>query len=98
MLRAIGATPKIVYNLFIVEGMIVSIVSICLGLLLSWPLSIIASKFFGNLMLEVELHYSFSRIGFVITVIATLIFGWLASRVPAQRAISVSTKEALAYE
>jgi putative ABC transport system permease protein len=98
VLRAIGATPKIIYNLFVAEGMIVSIISIFFGLLLSWPLSILASKFFGNLMLEVALRPTFSKIGFVITLIATLIFGWIASRVPARRAIQVSTREALAYE
>ena len=98
VLRAIGATPKIIYNLFVAEGMIVSVISIFLGLLLSWPLSIVASKFFGSLMLEVTLRFSFSKIGFVITLIATLIFGWLASRIPARRAIKVSTREALAYE
>ena len=98
VLRAIGATPGIIYSLFVAEGMIVSVISIVLGLLLSWPLSIVASKFFGDLMLEVSLRYSFSSSGFVITVVATMIFGWLASRVPAQRAIQVSTREALAYE
>ncbi len=98
VLRAIGATPKIIYNLFVAEGMIVSIISIFFGLLLSWPLSIVASKFFGNLMLEVAVRFSFSKIGFVITLIATLIFGWIASRIPAQRAVSVSTREALSYE
>ncbi|MBI4698208.1 MAG: ABC transporter permease [Nitrospirae bacterium] len=98
VLRAIGATPAIIYNLFVAEGMIVSAVSILLGLLLSWPLSIFASKFFGNLMLEVELRSSFSKSGFVITLIATLVFGWLASRIPARKAIKVSTREALSYE
>ncbi|MBI5184729.1 MAG: ABC transporter permease [Nitrospinae bacterium] len=98
VLRAIGATPEIIYNLFVAEGMIVSIASIFIGLFFSWPLSIVASRFFGNLMLEVELHYSFSKTGFVITLIATLIFGWIASRIPAQRAVSVSTREALSYE
>lgn len=98
VLRAIGATPRIIYNLFVIEGMIVSIASILLGLLLSWPLSIIAAKFFGYLMLDVALRPAFSHTGFVITLIATIVFGWLASRIPAQRAVSVSTREALAYE
>lgn len=98
VLRAIGATPRIICRLFVAEGMIVSVVSITLGLLLSWPLSIVASKFFGDLMLQVALRPSFSRTGFGITVIATLIFGWLASRIPARRAIKVSTREALMYE
>ena len=98
VLRAIGATPRIIYSLFVAEGMLVSVISIVFGLLLSWPLSIVASKFFGDLMLEVALHYFFSTSGFVITLIATMIFGWLASRIPARKAVSVSTREALAYE
>jgi putative ABC transport system permease protein len=98
VLRAIGATPGTIYNLFVAEGMIVSVISIVLGLLLSWPLSIVASKFFGDLMLEVALRYSFSTSGFVVTMIATMLFGWLASRIPARRAVQVSTREALSYE
>lgn len=98
VLRAIGATPKIISTLFVSEGMIVSSISIVLGMLMSWPLSIIASRFFGDLMLETALAYSFSTTGLVITLIATMLFGWLASRIPARKAISVSTREALAYE
>jgi len=98
VMRAIGATPRIIFNLFVAEGMIVSVISIHLGLLLSWPLSIVASRFFGNLMLEVALRSSFSRIGFAITLIVGLAFGWLASRIPARRAIKVTTRDALTYE
>jgi putative ABC transport system permease protein len=98
VLRAIGATPKMIYSLFVTEGMIVSVISIILGLLLSWPLSIAAANLFGSLMLEVALPYSFSVAGLVITIIATVLFGWLASRIPAQKAVRVSTREALAYE
>jgi putative ABC transport system permease protein len=98
VLRAIGATPEIIYKLFVTEGMIVSTISIFLGLLLSWPLSIVASKFFGNLMLGISLRSSFSKTGFLITLVATLIFGWIASRIPARKAVKVSTREALAYE
>ncbi len=98
VLRAIGATPKIIYNMFVSEGMIISVASIFLGLLLSWPLSTIAAKFFGNLMLGIALRPAFSHAGLVITLIATIVFGWLASRIPARKAIKVSTREALSYE
>jgi len=100
VLRAIGATPKMIFRLFITEGMITSVAGILLGLLLSWPLSVVASTFFGNLMLGKgsTLRLAFSPAGFWITVVTTLAFGWLASRIPAQRAVSVSTREALAYE
>lgn len=100
VLRAIGATPKMIYNLFVAEGMVVSVVSILVGLLLAWPLSIVASAFFGDLILGdgVPLDFAFSNLGFGITLAVTLVFGWLASRVPARQAISVSTREAIAYE
>ncbi len=100
VLRAIGATPKAIYDLFIVEGMMISISSIALGLLLAWPLSILASSFFGELMLgnEVSLDFAFSIGGFWITLMTTFVFGWLASRIPARKAIRVSTREALSYE
>ena len=98
VLRAIGATPAIIYRLFVTEGMIVSVASIFLGLLLSWPLSIMGATFFGNLMLDTPFQPAFSPTGLIITIIATVIFGWLASRIPARRAINVSTREALSYE
>lgn len=100
VLRAIGATPKRIFQMFVAEGMIVSAASILLGLLLAWPLSQIASVFFGRLMLGdgAALRYVFSEEGFAITLLTTLIFGWLASRIPARRAISVTTRDALAYE
>jgi len=100
VLRAIGATPKMIYGLFVAEGMLISGVSVLLGLLLSWPLSFAASPFFGNLMLGdgALLRLVFSANGFWITLVATLAFGWLASRIPARSAIKVSTRAALAYE
>lgn len=98
VLRAIGATPKIIYNLFITEGMIISVVSIFIGLLCAWPLSIIATKFFGNLMLDIALKPAFSLTGLVVTLFTTIGFGWIASRIPARRAVKVSTRAALSYE
>jgi putative ABC transport system permease protein len=100
VLRAIGATPGMIFHLFVAEGMVVSVASIALGLLLAWPLSSVASVFFGTLMLGEGgvLRYAFSGEGFAITLSTTLIFGWLASLIPARRAVRVSTRDALAYE
>lgn len=99
VLRAIGATPKMIFQMFAAEGMITSTASILLGMLLAWPLSMAASVFFGKLMLGdgAALRYVFSGEGFVITLATTLVFGWLASRVPARRAIQISTRDALTY-
>jgi putative ABC transport system permease protein len=100
VLRAVGATPKMIYNLFVIEGMIVSVASIILGLIVSWPLSAGASYVFGNLMLGegALLTQAFSPAGLVVTIAATGLFGWLACRIPARNALKVSTHEALSYE
>jgi ABC-type lipoprotein release transport system permease subunit len=44
------------------------------------------------------LTYAFSTSGFVITVIATLVFSLFASRIPAGSAVRLATREALSYE
>lgn len=100
VMRAIGATPKIVYRLFEVEGAIVSVSGIVLGLLASMPLSLYSAKFFGQLILggDVSLNFAFSHTGLAVTLAITLLFGWLASRIPARKAVSISNREALSYE
>ena len=100
VLRAVGATPRMIYRLFVAEGVLVSALSIAVGLLLAWPLSVAASALFGQLILgaATPLNYAFSFPGLAVTVTVVLMFGWLASRIPARKAITVSTREALAYE
>lgn len=100
VMRAIGATPKIVYRLFESEGSIVSMTGIITGLMLSLPLSFYAAKFFGKMILghNVSLNFAFSPAGFAATLAITFSFGWLASRIPARKAVSISNREALSYE
>ncbi len=99
VLRAIGATPSKVFRMFETEGMLISIASIFLGLLLSWPLSTAATEFFGDLMLGgAKLKFVVSQSGLWITLITTVVFGVFASRIPARNAIRVSTQRALVYE
>ena len=100
VMRAIGATPKKIYAIFVTEGMITCVISILMGLVFSYPLSRVAAVFFGDLMLgkDAKLDYAFSISGFLITIVVTLLFGWLASRIPAKSAIKVSTHKALSYE
>jgi len=98
ILRAIGATPKMIHRLFVSEGMLMSGVSIVFGLLLAWPVSIMVAAFFGHLILEFPLNFAYSGSGLLITVGVTLAFAWLASRLPATQAVRLSTRQALAYE
>ena len=100
VLRAIGAQPRWIIRLFVGEGMLTSSLGLLAGLVLSWPLSLVASSFFGSLMLGegAVLRFALAPWGLVITAIVTLLFGWLASRLPARAALGISTRSALAYE
>jgi putative ABC transport system permease protein len=70
------------------------------GLALSWPLSLVASAFFGTLMLGegAVLRFAVDAWGIGITVGVTMIFAWLASLLPARAALRITTRSALAYE
>lgn len=100
VLRAIGATPKQVIRLFVTEGFIVSALSVLVGLIIAQPLSSMASTFFGELILgeNTPLEYVFSQQGFAITLLVTLTFGYMASRIPAGKATKTSVRDAIAYE
>jgi putative ABC transport system permease protein len=100
ILRALGATPQQITRLFEFEGLIVVFISILLGLIISYPLSQVASSFFGQLMLgeEAILELALSKAGIVITVSTAVIFGWLSCRRTAKIALTVTTGQALAYE
>lgn len=100
VLRAIGATPKQVISLFVTEGFIVSGISVLLGLIIAQPLSSFAATFFGELILgeDTPLEYVFSLEGFLITLVVTLAFGYIASRIPAGKATRTTVRQAIAYE
>ncbi len=100
VMRAIGATPKMIYGLFVTEGLLVSAIGMAVALLLSLPLSFGAAKLFGKMILghNTSLNFAFSATGLLVTLVLTLFFAWLASRLSAAQAVKVSTREALTYE
>ena len=98
IMRAIGATPAIIRRVFLVEGLVISILSIALGLLTAWPLSIRASRFFGSLLIDYPLPFKLSHTGLLITITVTLAFGWIASKIASYKAMRLSLSQALMYE
>ncbi len=100
VLRAIGATPGAITKLFVIEGFFISAFSVALGLLLALPMSALSAAFFGELILgeQTPLDFAFNKSGFALTLIVTLIFGYLASRIPAGKATQIIVHEAIAYE
>jgi putative ABC transport system permease protein len=98
VLRAIGATPRTVWLMVIVEGLVIGMLSWAIAALLAWPVS----KFIGDTMIGMMFHggmdFTFEPLGLVIWLVVTVALSTVASFVPAWRASRATVREALAYE
>ena len=98
VMRALGATPRIVWLMIVAEGVVIGLLSWAIAALLAWPIS----KAIGNLLVRVLLHggldFTFEPLGLVIWMIVSIGLSALASFLPAWKASRVTVREALAYE
>jgi putative ABC transport system permease protein len=98
MMRAIGATSFAIVGIFVVEGVLIGILSWLLAAPLSYPGSVIFSNLVGEAVMQLPLDFSFSIDGLVLWLGIVVIFSALASLWPALRATRISVRESLAYE
>ena len=98
VMRALGATPRLVWLMIIAEGIVIGVLSWTIAVLLALPLS----KALGNFMVRVIFHggldYSFELLGLWIWLLVSVGVSALASFLPAWRASRATVREALAYE
>jgi putative ABC transport system permease protein len=98
VLRAIGATPRVVWLLVVVEGLVIGIVSWTIAAVLAWPVS----KVLGNVLVRAMLHggldFIFEPWGLLIWFIVSISVSAAGSFVPAWKASRTTVREALAYE
>ena len=100
VLRAIGAGPRRIIGMFVTEGLVSSLAGLAVGLAAAWPISLLASGFFGTLMLGegAVLRFAWNPVGVAVTMVVTLVFGAVSAWGPARAATRVTTRLALAYE
>ncbi len=98
ILRAVGATDRVVLQVIIVEGIFVGLVSWLLASLLALPVSKLMSVVVGLNFIKVPLDFAFSTSGIGLWLIVALIVSVFASYVPARNASRLSVREALVYE
>lgn len=97
VMRAIGATSPTIARLFVIEGMLIGVLS----WLLAWPLSYPGALAFSNAVgqvMHLPLDFAFPVYGILLWLGIVLTLSALASLWPALRATRVSVREALAYE
>ncbi|MCA1578423.1 MAG: FtsX-like permease family protein [Acidobacteria bacterium] len=98
VLRAIGATPRIVWLMVIAEGLVIGVLSWAIAAVLAWPVSKIVGDTFVRALFRGGLDFSFEAIGLVIWLGISIGLSAVASFIPAWRASRTTVREALAYE
>lgn len=98
VLRAIGATPRIVWSMVVVEGLVIGLISWAIASLLAWPVSKVIGDALVGAMFRSRLDFTFEPRGLVIWLLVSIALSGLASLVPAWRASRATVREALAYE
>jgi putative ABC transport system permease protein len=97
VMRAIGATSLAIAGIFVVEGVLVGVLSWLLAVPFSYPGGRLFSDLVGQTM-HVPFDYSYSVGGVAAWLSIVIVLSALASLWPALRATRVSVREALAYE
>jgi putative ABC transport system permease protein len=96
IMRAIGASDGTVFQVFLIESLMVG--------LLSWPIGVLAALLFGKLLtdaisriIESALIYTFSVSSVFLWLIIVALIAVVATLQPAWKAVRLSVREVLAY-
>jgi putative ABC transport system permease protein len=98
IMRAIGATNKILLRMVIIEGLLIGILSWILGSLLAFPISKLLSDSISNAIFGSASNFGMTPTGFLIWLGAVVVLSALASAAPARSATRLTIREVLAYE
>ncbi|PYQ31921.1 MAG: hypothetical protein DMF56_02145 [Acidobacteria bacterium] len=98
ILRAIGATPAVVWLMIVIEGVFIGIVSWIVATVIAAPLSKGVSAVLFMAMMKTRLDSIIEIPGILIWLAISIALGAIASFLPAWHASRSSVREALGYE
>jgi putative ABC transport system permease protein len=98
VMRAIGANAATIVGVFVVEGVLVGVLSWLLAVPLSAPGAYGLSSVVGQAIVQIPLDFAYSTTGALLWLLIVVLLSALASLAPALRATRVSVRESLAYE
>ncbi|MEZ4864010.1 MAG: FtsX-like permease family protein [Caldilineaceae bacterium] len=98
VMRAIGASNHAILQIFIVEGVIIGLISWVIGLLFSPLISYLMSRRIGMVFTKQPLTYIYDPRGPLFWLLIVILVAALASLAPARNAANLSVRETLAYE
>jgi putative ABC transport system permease protein len=98
VMRAIGASNTAIYQLVIVEGILIGIISWIVGAILAVPIGMLLNTTVGVAFLQSPLAFIFSWDGFLVWLGLVVFLSAFASIIPARNASRLTVREVLAYE
>jgi putative ABC transport system permease protein len=98
VMRAVGASDWGVQQIFILEGVIIGLLSWVIAALLAYPLSNVLSDVVGIAFVQAPLNFVFSPVGILIWLAIVTILAALSSFLPAWNASRLTVREILAYQ
>jgi putative ABC transport system permease protein len=97
VMRAIGASHRSIFQVFVTEGIVIGVLSWIGGLILSWPMSYgLVVMLEGAIGIQLTYAFSWEAVGGWLVIVAAI--SAVASLIPAYRASQVSVRDAIAYE
>jgi putative ABC transport system permease protein len=98
VMRAIGASDGSIFQIVVIEGLLIGLISWLCGAILAYPLGQILSNAIGAITMKVGLDYVYSLNGLGMWLVIASVLAVLASLLPARNASRVSVRDVLAYE
>ncbi len=98
VMRSVGAENLAIFQLMVVEGGLIGLISWGLGAVLSIPITRLLDTTVGISLLNVPLKLVFSWEGLWIWLFVVMFLSTLASLMPARNAVRLTLREVLAYE
>ena len=98
VLRAVGATPRVVWLIVIFEGIVIGLLSWTIAAILAWPVSKVTGNVLVKALFQSGLDFTFEPLGLLIWLLFSLSVSAAGSFIPAWKASRTTVREALAYE
>jgi putative ABC transport system permease protein len=97
VLRAIGASPLMIWLIIVTEGIVVGVLSWALAAFAAWPISKALGNAIVGMMFQSNLDFYFEPRGPLLWLAFSILLGIVSSLLPAWHASRQTIREALAY-
>lgn len=98
IMKAIGASARKIRRIVTAESLYMGLISWLISIVIAVPFSIAGCAAFGAILIRTPLDLAITPVPFIIWLLLTIVFGYLASRNAARTAVKMSIKDSLSYE